>query len=87
MALKDATLPTGGGKTGKDPVAVPKDTTISRFLLCSAFYPCLHGQNKVYSLGGLQRRKDIYGEDALEFRPERWEGASVNRWHFIPYNQ
>ncbi|KAK0379655.1 cytochrome P450 [Colletotrichum limetticola] len=68
MALKDATLPIGGGKSGRDPVAVPKDTTI------------------IYSLGGLQRRKDIYGEDALEFRPERWEGANINRWHFIPYN-
>ncbi|KAJ0159883.1 Cytochrome P450 52A13 [Colletotrichum tanaceti] len=68
MALKDATLPIGGGASGKEPVAVPKDTTI------------------IYSLGGLQRRKDIYGEDALEFRPERWEGANINRWHFIPYN-
>ncbi|KAK4108074.1 cytochrome P450 [Canariomyces notabilis] len=68
MALKDATLPVGGGKSGKEPLAVPKDTTI------------------IYSLGGLQRRKDIYGEDALEFRPERWEGAKINRWHFIPYN-
>ncbi|KAK2048119.1 cytochrome P450 [Colletotrichum somersetense] len=69
MAFKDAKLPIGGGKSGKEPVAVPKDTTI------------------IYSLGGLQRRKDIYGEDALEFRPERWEGANINRWHFIPYNQ
>lgn len=41
----------------------------------------------VYSLGGMQRRKDIWGDDALEWRPDRWEGADVDRWHFIPYNQ
>lgn len=35
----------------------------------------------------MQRRKDIWGEDATVFRPERWEGANVDRWHFIPYNQ
>lgn len=35
----------------------------------------------------MQRRKDLYGEDAEIFRPERWEGANVNRWHFVPYNQ
>lgn len=36
---------------------------------------------------GMQRRKDIYGEDAEIFRPERWEESNINRWHFIPYNQ
>ncbi|KAL8383727.1 hypothetical protein RB599_006187 [Gaeumannomyces hyphopodioides] len=68
MALNDVALPVGGGKSGKEPLAVAKDTTI------------------IYSLGGLQRRKDIYGDDALEFRPERWEDANISRWHFIPYN-
>lgn len=29
MALENTTLSTGGGKAGKEPVAVPKDTTIS----------------------------------------------------------
>ncbi|KAI0878312.1 cytochrome P450 [Hypoxylon argillaceum] len=68
MALEDATLSTGGGKTGQEPLAVPKDTTI------------------IYSLGGMQRRKDIWGDEALVWRPSRWEGAEVDRWHFIPYN-
>lgn len=31
MALEDATLSTGGGKTGQEPLAVPKDTTISQY--------------------------------------------------------
>ncbi|KAI1159342.1 cytochrome P450 [Nemania serpens] len=68
MALEDATLATGGGKSGKEPLAVSKDTTI------------------IYSLGAMQRRKDIWGDDAHLFRPERWDGADVDRWHFIPYN-
>lgn len=35
----------------------------------------------------MQRRKDIWGDEALVWRPSRWEGAEVDRWHFIPYNQ
>jgi cytochrome P450 len=35
----------------------------------------------------MQRRKDLYGEDADIFRPERWEEMTPSRWHFIPYNQ
>lgn len=68
VAFNDVTLPTGGGKSGKEPLAVQKGTTI------------------IYSLMGMQRRKDIYGEDAEVFRPERWEESNINRWHFIPYN-
>lgn len=37
MTLNDVTLPTGGGKSGKEPLAVPKDTTISK--LSSATRP------------------------------------------------
>ncbi|KAG8167723.1 hypothetical protein KVR01_003412 [Diaporthe batatas] len=31
------------------------------------------------------RRKDIWGPDADEFRPERWEGRKVG-WEFLPFN-
>ncbi|KAG5929809.1 hypothetical protein E4U42_004436 [Claviceps africana] len=68
VALNDVTLPTGGGRSGREPLAIAKGSSI------------------IYSLMGMQRRKDIFGEDAGEFRPERWEEKSIHRWHFIPYN-
>lgn len=36
----------------------------------------------------MHRRKDIYGEDAEEFRPERWEGDTLKDvgWAYLPFN-
>lgn len=36
----------------------------------------------------MHRRKDIYGDDAEEFRPERWEGDALNDvgWAYLPFN-
>jgi cytochrome P450 len=31
------------------------------------------GQSVNYQVYIMQRRKDLYGEDAEEFKPERWE--------------
>jgi hypothetical protein len=33
----------------------------------------------------MHHRKDIYGEDAEEFRPERWETRRPG-WEFLPFN-
>ncbi|TVY83945.1 Cytochrome P450 52A12 [Lachnellula suecica] len=38
-----------------------------------------------YSIYVMQRRKDIWGDDADEFRPERWEGRKTG-WDYIPFN-
>ncbi|KAH8882319.1 cytochrome P450 [Thozetella sp. PMI_491] len=43
------------------------------------------GFQVVYSTYDLQRRTQIWGEDADEFVPERWEGRKVG-WEYLPFN-
>jgi len=38
-----------------------------------------------YSVHIMQRRKDIWGEDAWDFKPERWVGRKAG-WEFLPFN-
>lgn len=66
-ALKDTTLPTGGGPNGDKPIFVRK------------------GMQVDYSVYIIQRRKDLWGEDADEFRPERWDGRKSG-WEYLPFN-
>ncbi|KAK3687417.1 cytochrome P450 [Podospora appendiculata] len=33
----------------------------------------------------MHRRRDLFGEDAAEFRPERWEGKKVD-WGYVPFS-
>lgn len=42
------------------------------------------GSRVLISTYGMQHRKDIWGEDAEEFRPERWEGRKVG-YEFVPF--
>ena len=48
------------------------------------------GQLVMYNTYNMHRRKDIYGEDAEEFSPERWidNGAKALRpgWGYLPFN-
>ncbi|KAL9584718.1 MAG: hypothetical protein Q9212_001950 [Teloschistes hypoglaucus] len=72
-AIKDTTLPLGGGKDGKSPVFVARGTLIP------------------YAVYATHRRKDLFGEDAEEFKPERWldegdkKGLRVG-WDYLPFN-
>jgi cytochrome P450 len=36
----------------------------------------------------MHRHKDLYGDDANEFRPERWEGSELKNigWGFMPFH-
>ena len=38
-----------------------------------------------WSLYTMHRRKDFYGEDAEEFKPERWETLRPG-WEYLPFN-
>ncbi|TVY92117.1 Cytochrome P450 monooxygenase [Lachnellula willkommii] len=67
VAVRDTTIPLGGGPDGKSPVLVKK------------------GQPVIYSTYVMQRRTDLYGEDALEFKPERWENLRPS-WQYLPFN-
>jgi cytochrome P450 len=44
------------------------------------------GTRVLYSSYVVQRRRDIYGEDADEFRPERWGEGVVRPWAYLPFN-
>ena len=66
-AVRDTTLPRGGGPDGTAPVYVKK------------------GQEVGYWVCAMHRRKDLWGEDAEEFRPDRWVGRRPG-WEFLPFN-
>ena len=46
------------------------------------------GQVVTWSVYSMHRRKDYYGEDADEFKPERWlgEGGLRTGWEYLPFN-
>ncbi|KAL2816742.1 cytochrome P450 [Aspergillus granulosus] len=43
------------------------------------------GTAVAYSVWAMHRRKDYYGEDADDFRPERWEDLRPG-WEYLPFN-
>ncbi|KAK4442278.1 cytochrome P450 [Podospora aff. communis PSN243] len=43
------------------------------------------GTPVLYNVYAMHRRKDIYGEDADEFNPDRWDGLRPG-WGFLPFN-
>lgn len=46
------------------------------------------GEVVSYSPYVMHRRKDIYGEDALDYRPERWENSTLKNvgYGYLPFN-
>jgi cytochrome P450 len=67
VALKDTTLPVGGGPDGKSPTAMRKGQTVN---IC------------VYAM---HRRADLWGDDVMEYKPERWDGRKTD-WAFLPFS-
>jgi cytochrome P450 len=67
QALRDTTLPRGGGEDGSSPIFVPKGRIVD------------------YSVHVMHRLKELWGEDADEFKPERWQGRRPG-WEYLPFN-
>ena len=51
------------------------------------------GDNVAYCIYAMHRRKDFYGDDAEDFRPERWEedlplyhNEANASWGYLPFN-
>ncbi|KAJ9637341.1 hypothetical protein H2199_007628 [Coniosporium tulheliwenetii] len=64
-----------------------KDTTIPRGGGPDGMSPVYvpKGTEVNYSVHIMHRRTDIWGEDALEFKPERWTKRKSG-WEFLPFN-
>lgn len=43
------------------------------------------GSRVAYTVYAMHRRKDIFGEDADEFNPDRWETIRPG-WAYLPFN-
>ncbi|KAL4936231.1 hypothetical protein BDV06DRAFT_205423 [Aspergillus oleicola] len=53
--------------------------------LAPVFVP--KGTLVAYNVYAMHRRADLYGPDAEEFRPERWEDGTLQpRWGYLPFN-
>ncbi|KAL8738307.1 MAG: hypothetical protein Q9181_000896 [Wetmoreana brouardii] len=74
IALKDTTLPRGGGDGLLSPIGVLKDTVIGY----SAMY--LHRDAALYP------PVSASSPAAAEFCPERWETWTPRPWQYIPFN-
>jgi cytochrome P450 len=72
MALKDTTLPHGGGPDGLSPMGVLKDTPIG--------YSPLLMQRRADLFPSTPSLSH------LEFNPERWQTWQPKPWQYIPFN-
>jgi cytochrome P450 len=74
LALKDTTLPRGGGPDGSLPIAVRKNTPIGYSTLI------LHRRADLYPA-----MSDKSADPAV-FSPERWQHWQPKPWQYIPFN-
>ena len=89
QAVVDTWLPLGGGPDGKSPMFVPKGRFVawSVSLHCPPLTPApsFTCDSRPWQVFSMHRRKDFYGEDAEEFKPERWEKLRPG-WEYLPFN-
>ena len=69
MALRDTILPTGGGDSGYGTSPIFVNK----------------GDVVTFSFYALHKRKDLFGDDAHLFRPERWATLRPQHWSYLPF--
>jgi len=64
-----------------------RDTTLPRGGGPNGMSPIFVEKHKAvgYSVYAMHRNKDLWGQDADEFKPERWIGRKAG-WEFLPFN-
>ncbi|KAI9669166.1 MAG: hypothetical protein M1829_005167 [Trizodia sp. TS-e1964] len=64
-----------------------RDTTLPRGGGPDGLSPVFVSKGTIinYFVYNIHRRKDIWGEDADDFKPERWEGRKIG-WEYLPFN-
>jgi len=86
-AVRDTTLPRGGGPDGMLPIAVPK--------VCSSLQMsnkdrtlltlCLKGTEILYNFHLMHRDTEYWGADVEEWRPERFDRRKLGK-DYLPFN-
>ncbi len=56
-----------------------------RWLRWKAAHFVRKGTTVLWYVYAMHRRADIFGDDAEDFRPERWDGLRPG-WGFLPFN-
>src|ERR1700712_195663 len=72
LALKDTTLPIGGGPDGLSPIGILKDTPIGYSTLVMQRRAALTPSTPTLS--------------HLDYSPERWQTWQPKPWNYIPFN-
>lgn len=82
-ALKDTTLPRGGGKDGLSPVGVPADTRIVYSTMVMQRSRDLYDPPPTPN----EPERKVPYFDPMHFIPDRWvSGWQPKPWQFIPFN-
>ena len=74
VALKDTSLPHGGGVNGDQPIGVLKDNAIGYSTIVMQRRPDLYPP----ASSGFPAVED--------FVPERWDGWTPKSWNYVPFN-
>lgn len=90
-AVRDTTLPVGGGSDGTSPVFIPKGHLVAwevrlcvlPSLLCLLLL--LSADISFVQLWTMHSDPELWGPDADRFNPERWEGRKFG-FNYLPFN-